>query len=112
MAVASWAAAAVDSAASPGPAHRRVLVVGNSLTYFNNLSATVAAIARDNGDTIEVSMAAEPNVALIDHLTGGSAAPQLLRDSLWDVVVLHSGGRARRRSAATRRCSGRRCFRH
>ena len=90
-------AAAVASCAAgvdlgvPAIPHRRVLFIGNSLTYFNNLPATVAAIARDNGDTIDVTMAAEPNLALIDHLNGMSAAPQLLRDSSWDVVVLQQG---------------------
>ncbi len=90
-AVASCAAAIDSSPPPPAPTHRRVLFVGNSLTYYNDLPATVAAIGRDNGDTIQYTTAAAPNLALIDHLTGGSAAPQLLRDSSWDVVVLQQG---------------------
>ena len=89
IAIASCAAGL--NAPAPVNAARRVLFVGNSLTYVNNLPATVAAIARDNGDTLQVSMAAGPNLALIDHLTGGSNATQLLRDSSWDAVVLQQG---------------------
>jgi hypothetical protein len=83
--------AAIDSVPVPALPHRRVLFIGNSLTYVNDLPATVAALARDNGDTIGVTMAAGPNLALIDHLNGGSAAPELLRDSSWDAVVLQQG---------------------
>ena len=90
FAILASCAAAVELPA-PAIPHSRVLFVGNSLTYFNDLPLTVAAIARDNGDSIHVAMAAEPNLALIDHLTGSSNAVALLRDSSWDAVVLQQG---------------------
>lgn len=71
--------------------HAQVLFVGNSLTYTNGLPATVRAIAASAGDTIAVAMAAAPNLALVDHLTGGSNALQQLHDGRWDVVILQQG---------------------
>ena len=51
-----------------------MLFVGNSLTYANDLPATVAAIAASAGDTVLVRSSVGPNLGLIDHLTGGSDA--------------------------------------
>lgn len=73
---------------SPG---HRILFVGNSLTYTNDLPSTVAALALAAGDTLHVTMAAGPDLALIDHLNGATNAVQLLRDSAWDYVVLQQG---------------------
>ena len=91
IAVSSCAATVIDGVPPPSRSIHRVLFIGNSLTYVNDLPATVAALARDNGDSLVASMAAGPNLALIDHLTGGSNALQLLRDSSWDAVVLQQG---------------------
>ena len=74
---------------SAPPQH--ILFIGNSLTYSNNLPATVAAIAALEGRRIEVAMVAEPNRALIDHLNGESNALEVLRSRKWDVVVLQQG---------------------
>lgn len=68
-----------------------VLFVGNSLTYVNDLPATVAAIASSAGDTIYVATAAEPNLALIDHVTGGSNAVAQIERGGWELVVLQQG---------------------
>ena len=68
-----------------------VLFIGNSLTYSNDLPATFAAIAALDGRRIEVAMAAEPNLALIDHLTGQSSALEVLQSRKWDFVVLQQG---------------------
>lgn len=68
-----------------------VLFVGNSLTYVNDLPATVAAIGAMAGDTIRVSAAVGPDLALIDHLNGGSDAVAQLRRGGWEFVVLQQG---------------------
>jgi hypothetical protein len=68
-----------------------VLFVGNSLTYTNDLPATVAAIAALSGDTIRVAEQTGGNLALIDHLNGASAAVGTLRGQDWDFVVLQQG---------------------
>ena len=82
----------VSSSAAPTPnARARVLFVGNSLTYYNDLPRTLAAIAASAGDILHVDVAAQPNLALIDHLNGESNAVQLLRGERWDFVVLQQG---------------------
>jgi hypothetical protein len=68
-----------------------VLFVGNSLTYVNDLPATVAAIGASAGDTIRVAAAVGPDLALIDHLNGGSDAATQLRRGGWEFVVLQQG---------------------
>ena len=68
-----------------------VLFVGNSLTYVNDLPATVAAIGTSAGDTIRVAAAVGPDLALIDHLNGGSDAVAKLRRGGWEFVVLQQG---------------------
>jgi hypothetical protein len=68
-----------------------VLFVGNSLTYVNDLPATVAAIAKSGGDTIRVAVAAGPDLALIDHLNGATDAVARIKEGGWQFVVLQQG---------------------
>ena len=68
-----------------------VLFVGNSLTSTNDLPATLSAIATSAGDTIQVATEAGPNLALIDHLGGGSSAAMKIAQGGWDYVVLQQG---------------------
>ena len=46
----------------------RVLFVGNSYTYVNELPALVAAMGATQGVPIRVTMRAEPDYSLADHL--------------------------------------------
>jgi uncharacterized protein DUF4886 len=65
----------------------RVLFIGNSYTYVNDLPAMVAELARAGGHPTETGMAAEGGLTLADHVK--SAATQAKLGSLkWDVVVL------------------------
>ncbi len=76
----------------PGPAGGyRVLFIGNSLTYFNDLPGTVARLAATGDDTIHVQMVALPNFAVIDHANGMSNAVEVIRSGGWDYVVLQQG---------------------
>lgn len=77
---------------APPPAlSLRILFVGNSLTYFNDLPATVGAIATSAGDALAITNAVGGNLALIDHLNGATNVVALMRDSSWDYVVLQQG---------------------
>ena len=79
---------------SSGPGARRiyhVLFIGNSLTSVNDLPGTVALVAADAGDSIEVESVARPNFALIDHVNGQSDAIQVIQSRGWDYVVLQQG---------------------
>ncbi|HET6796776.1 MAG TPA: hypothetical protein VFH40_06390 [Gemmatimonadales bacterium] len=78
----------------PTPVRARaahVLFIGNSLTYTNDLPATVAAVALGFNDTMQVRMVAAPNLALIDHVAGQTDAIQVLQSERWDFVVLQQG---------------------
>ena len=68
-----------------------VLFIGNSLTYANDLPATVASIALAAGDTFRVAMVADPNLALIDHVNGQSNAVATIQSAAWEFVVLQQG---------------------
>lgn len=73
------------------PGVRRVLFIGNSLTYTNDLPGTVAAMALTTGDTIQVQTVAAPNLALIDHVAGQTNAVEVIKSGHWDYVVLQQG---------------------
>jgi hypothetical protein len=80
--------------AAPEPSktgHYRVLFIGNSLTYTNDLPGTVAGIALNMGDTMEVQTVAAPNLALIDHVAGQTNAVAAIKSGHWDFVVLQQG---------------------
>ena len=79
-----------NAALEPTPVHR-VLFIGNSLTYFNDLPGTVAALAWSVDVSVQVSSVARPNFALIDHVEGKSNALQVIQEGSWDYVVLQQG---------------------
>jgi len=104
--------------ASPGPGSRRVLFVGNSLTYVNALPEMVRALSRAAGadSAVRVGMVAYPDYSLEDHWARGDAARAIAAEH-WDVVVLQQGPSAlessrtllvdyARRFAATARAAG------
>ncbi|HTE47920.1 MAG TPA: hypothetical protein VK636_21945 [Gemmatimonadaceae bacterium] len=92
VAMAGLSACPSTTSLSPLPAGGiHVLFVGNSLTYANDLPATVANLGAWSADTIRVATSAAPDLALIDHLNGGSNALQELQLGGWQYVVLQQG---------------------
>jgi hypothetical protein len=76
---------APPSSAAPAT---RVLFIGNSYTYFNNLPALVKTLAEAAGTgPVEVRMVAPGGWRLIDHWEKGEAR-EALRSGKWDFVVL------------------------
>ena len=65
----------------------RVLFVGNSLTYVNDLPATFSELARSGGHKVEVAMVAAGGAALSDFVSS-SELSETLATSQWDYVVL------------------------
>ncbi|MGZ8709756.1 MAG: SGNH/GDSL hydrolase family protein [Thermoanaerobaculia bacterium] len=80
--------ATISLAAEP-PKPMRVLFVGNSLTYANDLPGMVARLGALDGRPIEAVTLARPNYSLGDHLED-AAIPKLARRR-WDLVVLQQG---------------------
>jgi hypothetical protein len=68
-----------------------VLLIGNSLTYSNDLPSLLAGVARAAGDSIRVGMAAGANLAVIDHTNGSTDAFVQIDGHAWSYVVLQQG---------------------
>lgn len=70
---------------------RRVLLVGNSHTYVNDLPKMLQRLARLAGDTaLRTASVAYPNLALEDHFVI-QEAPLALSESSWEFVVMQQG---------------------
>lgn len=80
------AASAIAQQAQP----RRLLFIGNSLTYFYDLPSLVQAAFAGIGESIDVAMIAKPNYGLQDHWSDGDAQREIERGR-WNVVVLQQG---------------------
>jgi lysophospholipase L1-like esterase len=67
----------------------RVLFIGNSYTYFNDLPGLVASLGRGVRPVrpVHTEMVAQPGVSLRDHWLDG-AALAAIRRTRWDYVVL------------------------
>ncbi len=91
MALLLTAGAAVAGSEEAAPAHR-VLFVGNSLTYVNDLPGMVAALSRRGGavPALETEIVAFGNVSLEDHWARKEALRAIERGG-WTEVVLQQG---------------------
>jgi hypothetical protein len=68
----------------------RILFVGNSLTFANDLPAKVAELARATGEDVQCEMVALPDFSLEDHWQKGDAVRAIRRGG-WTYVVLQQG---------------------
>ncbi|HWM84682.1 MAG TPA: hypothetical protein VNO33_02565 [Kofleriaceae bacterium] len=68
----------------------RVLFIGNSLTYANDLPGMVQALVGAGRPALEVAMVASPDFSLDDHRQSG-AAVRAIAAGRWDFVVLQQG---------------------
>lgn len=65
----------------------RVLFLGNSLTYVNDLPTTFSELARSGGHKMEVAMIAVGSAALSDFVSSSDLS-EALTTRQWDYVVL------------------------
>lgn len=68
----------------------RVLFVGNSLTYVNDLPSMVVKLAERDGLTVVTESVARPDFSLADHLADGTFARRL-REERWNFIVMQQG---------------------
>jgi hypothetical protein len=68
----------------------RVLFLGNSLTYSNDIPLIVQALAKSAGQSLHVQSICYPNYNLEDQWTNGEAL-RALSSAKWDVVVMQQG---------------------
>ena len=71
------------------PNPTRILFIGNSLTYSNDLPAMVCAMARSAGRQVVCDSVAKPDYGLEEHWNERRARQVIGRG--WDVVVLQQG---------------------
>jgi len=74
----------------PAPAPERILFIGNSLTYENDLPGMVCQLARSRGRKLVCDSLALPDYGLEQHWQSGKARA-LIASGQWDVVVLQQG---------------------
>lgn len=72
------------------PAPTRILFIGNSLTYQNDLPGMVCTLARAAGRAVVCESIAKPDVSLEDHWNSGEAR-KAIATGRWDIVVLQQG---------------------
>jgi len=77
-------------AATPSTTRLRVLFLGNSLTFTNDLPGMLRRLGAADGITIETRDESQPNHALEDHWNR-AASRDALADGRWDVVVMQQG---------------------
>ena len=81
-----------DDDPAPDPAATtRILFVGNSLTYVNDLPGMVKALADSAGiPTVQTAQVAKPDYALEDHWSDGQARTVIAKGG-WHYVVMQQG---------------------
>lgn len=67
----------------------RVLFIGNSITYFNNMPYTFQDISNNLGKKVKVTMYAPGGTGFVNHVSDPNVY-NLFRNN-WDVVVLQPG---------------------
>lgn len=68
----------------------RILFVGNSLTYQNDLPGMVCQLARSVGRRLVCESVAQPDYGLEEHWNAGEARTAIA-GGRWDIVVLQQG---------------------
>jgi len=79
-----------NASAQKQPDHLRVLFIGNSLTFANDVPAIVEALADSQRKHLIHKSVAFPNYSLQDHWERGDAR-RAIASQRWDVVVLQQG---------------------
>ncbi|QBA65594.1 SGNH/GDSL hydrolase family protein [Muriicola soli] len=80
-----------DAATTNSPSEPvKVLFVGNSLVYTNNLPDLVQKEALSKGIDMDCEMIAFPNYAIIDHWKDGMVQ-KLISEKAYDFVILQQG---------------------
>ncbi|MUP41499.1 SGNH/GDSL hydrolase family protein [Gramella aestuarii] len=68
----------------------KILFIGNSLTYTNDLPKLVEEVAEKQGLTIKTDIVARPEYALLDHWEDGKIQRLISRKN-YDLVIIQQG---------------------
>ncbi|QSE97347.1 SGNH/GDSL hydrolase family protein [Fulvivirga lutea] len=80
----------IDDSSNPSKGELKLLFIGNSLTYTNNLPQLVEKLGEDDDYNLVTSMIAEPNYALEDHINDGEIQG-LIETQEFDFVIIQQG---------------------
>ncbi|HEX2034738.1 MAG TPA: SGNH/GDSL hydrolase family protein, partial [Chloroflexota bacterium] len=85
----------------------RVLFVGNSYVFFNDLPGLLTSLARAGGVALDAESVVEGGMTLLGHLRNGAAVARI-RAGGWDAVVLQEQSTRPLRAPALLRLTARR----
>jgi PKD repeat protein len=68
----------------------RVLFIGNSITYYNEMPTMFQEIANNRGKNIKTIMYAPGGTGFVNHVADANVY-DLFRNSYWDIIVLQPG---------------------
>jgi hypothetical protein len=71
-------------------AQKKVLFIGNSITYFNNMPTLFDSIANEKGKNVLVDMYAPGGTGFVDHVADNNVYT-LFKNNIWDIVILQPG---------------------
>lgn len=69
---------------------KKILFVGNSITYFNDMPVLFRDIANNKGKNVATQMYAIGGSGFVNHVADNSVY-DLLRNTVWDAVILQPG---------------------
>jgi len=75
------------ASASDNSSTTRILFIGNSYTYVNNLPKMFANLSKSGGHRVETAMSAKAGWTLSDHVKFADTMDQW-ESSTWDIVIL------------------------
>jgi len=68
----------------------KILFIGNSITYYNDMPETFENIANSLGKTVDITMYAPGGTGIVNHVTDPNVY-NLFRQTEWDYFVLQPG---------------------
>lgn len=69
---------------------KKVLFIGNSMTYFNNMPTLFESIANEKGKNVDVDFYAPGGTGFVNHHVDSNVY-DFFENNVWDIVVLQPG---------------------
>lgn len=71
-------------------APKKILFIGNSMTYFNDMPMLFESMANEKGKNVAVQMYAPGGTGFVNHVNDSNVY-SLFQNNIWDTVVLQPG---------------------
>lgn len=73
-----------------GQSQKKVLFIGNSMTYFNDMPLLFESIANEKGKNVDVDFYAPGGTGFVNHHVDNNVY-SLFQNNVWDMVILQPG---------------------